>query len=153
MLIPRVTRKCSSKPPMGLKWRLRSMLVCVAALAICLGAWVSIQRRSERFSRLAAYHLQACDVLLEPAGGPLECLRLDVDGSRKVVTKKVLAARGPEQYLAHQAFNYHLEAVRRVRQSRCETLVICEIRFATAGESQSQIQRRPKLLGKRQRLG
>ena len=70
---------------MRLRWRVRSMLISVALVAIGLAAWVALERRSEHFTHLAAYHLQAHGELVDQAGGPLQCLQLEGDEALEAV--------------------------------------------------------------------
>lgn len=59
------TRPEWPRPAIGPRWRLRTLIVCVALIGAVLGGVVSLYRRSQSFERLAAYHGQTCHQLYE----------------------------------------------------------------------------------------
>ncbi len=102
---------------MRLRWRVRSMLISVALVAIGLAAWVALERRSEHFTHLAAYHLQAHGELVDQAGGPLQCLQLEGDEALEAVMEGTFAARGKQEYLAYKASTYHWDLFEKYRNA------------------------------------
>ena len=92
---------------MRLRWRVRSLLVGIALLATGLAAWVAIERRAGRFRSLAAYHLPANGILVDQAGGGLECVQVGEDETLEAAVERVFAARGGQEYLASKAAMYH----------------------------------------------
>jgi hypothetical protein len=48
---------------MRLRWRVRTSMIAVAAVACILGVSVSVRHRAERFRLLAAYHREQYDEL------------------------------------------------------------------------------------------
>jgi hypothetical protein len=101
---------------MRLRLRLRSVLIGVAMLAIGLAAWVTIERRTERFTHLAAYHLQAHFILAEQADGPRECLEPEDDDWETAVEQR-FAARRERVYLAYEAATYHWDLFEKYRKA------------------------------------
>jgi len=95
----------------------QSLLVGVAQSAIGLAAWISIHRRSEHLMLLAAYHLQAHEVLLDSAGGPLECLQVGDGETWESAGEKRFAARGGRELLAYKASTYHWDLFEKYRKA------------------------------------
>jgi hypothetical protein len=102
---------------MRLHWRLRTMLVGVAALAVVLASAAAVHRRAEHFRRLAAYHLQACDFLLDQAGGPVKCLQVGEGEDWDTELEKRFAVRGDRKYAAYKAAKYHEELFEKYRKA------------------------------------
>src|SRR5687767_3054515 len=84
------------------------MMIAVAIVATILGVTTGIQRRGENFKRLAAYHLQAADVLMDRAGGPVEVQNHEgMSGFSKSDLEDIFRARGAEKFRASQVAHYH----------------------------------------------
>lgn len=92
---------------MRFRWRLRTLLIGIALVAIPLAAWSAIQRRADRFTHLAAYHLQAHEVLIDEAGGVLECLQVEDGETLDSAAEKRFAGRGQREFLAYKASIFH----------------------------------------------
>ena len=107
---------------MRLRWHLRTLLIGVALLAVVLAAWRAIDRRSRRFNHLAAYHLQAHEILADQAGGPLDCLEIEDGETFEAAMERRFEARGEREQLAFQASIYHwnlFETYRKAAASPC----------------------------------
>jgi hypothetical protein len=102
---------------MRLRLRLRTLLLGVALLAVGLAVWMAIERRSKQFTRLAAYHLQAHEILVDQAGGPLQCLQVEGDDTWETAADKRFSARGERQYLASKASTYHWNLFEKWRKA------------------------------------
>lgn len=101
---------------MRLKCRVRTLLIGVAALAVIF-AWVAIDRRSKRFNDLAVHHLQAHEILVDQAGGPLDCLQVSDDETWETAAEERFAARGEREHLAYKASRYHWELFEKYRRA------------------------------------
>jgi hypothetical protein len=90
---------------MRLQMRVRSFTIAIAAFAGLLGAAAAIERRSESFKRLAAFHLQASSILMDGAGERLFC----VTGLSEADLERIFCSRGPNECCAYKASRYHNE--------------------------------------------
>lgn len=95
------------------RWSLRALMAAVALVAAALGLAAGLHRRSETFRRLAVYHFQAADVLIEGAGGPLVC----GTGLSAADIERVFCNRGPAQCRDYRAARYHGDLARKYRRA------------------------------------
>jgi hypothetical protein len=100
-----------------MRWHVQSALVAVAVVAVLLGAGLAVRRRAERLVRTAAYHLQAHELLVEQAGGPLECVEAEGDEDFEEATERIFAAVGGREYLAYRASMHHWHLFEKYREA------------------------------------
>ena len=101
---------------MGLRWRVRSLLIGVAPSAIGMAAWVVVQRRSEYYTHLAAYHLQAQDRLRGGRRLP-PCFQLGEGETLETWEEELVAGRGRREHLAYRASTYHRDLFEKYREA------------------------------------
>src|SRR5258708_6870330 len=85
----------------------RLIVIAVVLVALPLGLIATVQLREARFRRLAAYHLQCENALLDEVG-VFECNSFQRDGETlDEAQDRMAAARGPDHYRAYKAYLYH----------------------------------------------